>query len=125
MDAAGLVELQKDHVLRRRLAKVMALRCFRNTILEEFHVGTFPHSQSGEYSDVKVVSPGGEIAWHDLARLSDGEMRELMIDVVDHCYAFLNDLFNTPNGERLIEMLQRRDELPQWNDPDLSRTQSF
>ena len=53
----------------------MALECFRNTRLEDFHEGRYPASQTGDYSDVKVVTPFGEIAWRDVSRLSDGDMK--------------------------------------------------
>lgn len=53
----------------------------RNTTLEDLHSGTFPSSKSGDYSDVKVVTPYGEIPWIKLSRISDQEMRQLMLDV--------------------------------------------
>ena len=31
--------------------------------------------ETGDYSDVKVVTPFGEIAWRDVSRLSDGDMK--------------------------------------------------
>jgi hypothetical protein len=37
--------------------------CVRNTSIEDVHVGIEPHSPSGDYSDVKVVTPVGEIPW--------------------------------------------------------------
>jgi hypothetical protein len=49
------------------------------------HAGTYPVSSAGDYSDVKVVSPHGEVPWKGLSRLSNAEMKELMIDVVDRC----------------------------------------
>ena len=116
--ADHLDDIQADEVLRKRLAKLMALRCFRNTKLEDFHAGIFPSSQAGDFADVKVVSPFGEIPWSRLGRLSDDEMRVLMIDVVNHCYAFLTDLFEEPRGARMIEQLRQRDQLPRWNDPE-------
>lgn len=119
MNTEHLAEIQSNEVVRKRLAKVMARDCFRNTKLEDLHSGIFPGSPAGDYSDVKVVSPHGEIPWKTLSRLSDVEMRELMINVVDHCYTFLSDLFNTPNGDRTIERLKQRDELPQWDEPEL------
>ena len=91
MDNAYLNEIASNEVLRKRLAKWMALRCFRNTRLEEFHAGIYPDSQTGDYADVKVVSPFGEIPWEKLSRLSDDEMRTLMIDVVNRCYALLGE----------------------------------
>ena len=35
----------------------MAVLCVRNTCIEEIHRGTEPGSATGDYSDVKVVTP--------------------------------------------------------------------
>src|SRR5438093_9756136 len=51
------------------------VHCVRNSSLEELHAGTFPSSKTGDYTDVKVVSPYGEIAWNQLGRISDEEMK--------------------------------------------------
>jgi len=112
-------ELKTNESLRKRLAKLMALQCFRNSELEDFHAGVFPTTHVGDFSDVSVVSPAGEIPWNDLSRLNDQEMQSLMIDVVNHCYAFLSDLFNDKKGRALFEMLKQGDELPHRNDPQL------
>jgi hypothetical protein len=119
MDIDHLASVRASALMRQRLAKLMALRCFRNTTLEDFHAGVFPSSQSGDYADVKVVSPYGNIPWHQLGRLSDDEMRKLMIDVVNHCYAFLTELFDSRRGLQIIERLKLGDELRRWNDPEL------
>jgi hypothetical protein len=110
-------ELKQDATLRKRLAKRMARDCFRNTILEDFHAGKVPSSQTGDCSDVKVVTPYGEIQWNALSRITDAEMRALMIDVVDHCHDFLIELCG-PRGSEIIEELKIRDELPAWNEPE-------
>jgi hypothetical protein len=73
----------------------------------------------GDYSDVKVVSPHGEIPWKELSRLSDKEMKELMIDVVDRCYDFLSVMFLTRRGDEIIEGLKQSDPVPQWDEPVL------
>ena len=57
MDFDSLNDIQHNEVLRKRLAKLMAHDCFRNTKLEAFHAGKYPSSKIGDYSDVKVVSP--------------------------------------------------------------------
>lgn len=111
--------VQTSELVRKRLAKLMALRCFRNTKLEDLHAGIFPSSQSGDYSDVKVVSPYGEIPWQRLGRFSDDEMRALMVDVVNHCYQFLIELLDPRTGQQLIEQLKLRDDLHRWNEPEL------
>src|SRR5262245_9065319 len=82
--------LRSSELVRQRLAKFVALHCFRNTRLEEFHAGRSPSTEAGDYSDVNVVTPFGEIPWHKLSRLNDEEMKALMIDVVDRCYVFVH-----------------------------------
>jgi hypothetical protein len=74
-----------------KAAKSLVEVCVRNA-LEDVHGGIFPSSQSGDYSDVKVVTPYGEIPWTRLGRISDGEMKLLMIDVVNKTYTFLRYL---------------------------------
>jgi hypothetical protein len=119
-----LAELKDDATLRQRLAKLMASQCFRNSILEDFHAGTVPSSQAADYSDVKVVTPYGEIRWNDLSRVSDKEMKALMIDAVNRSYRFLSELFDSPYGDAVIEALKNRDPLPEWNDPAIQTRQS-
>ena len=62
---------------------------FRHSGLEDLHAGVFPTSAIGDYSDVKVVTPYGEIAWADLSRLDDSEMKALMIQTVNRVYTLL------------------------------------
>jgi len=70
----------------------VAQQCFRNTVLEDFRAGITPYSEAGDYSDVSVRTPAGEIPWSKLSRLSDEEMKTLMIDVVDRTYWLLQTL---------------------------------
>ena len=119
MNAEHFAEIQRNEIVRKRLAKLIARDCFRNTMLEDLHAGVHPSSEAGDYSDVKVVSSRGEIAWKELSRLSDKEMKELMIDVVDRCYDFLSVMFLTRRGDEIIEALKQSDPLPQWHDPVL------
>ena len=46
----------------------------RNTFLEKLHEGITPSSEAGDYSDVKVVTPYGEIPWRNVSLISDREM---------------------------------------------------
>jgi hypothetical protein len=117
MPKSALSEIATDELVRKRLAKLMALECFRNSKLEDLHAGISPNSQSGDYSDVKVVTPYGEISWQRLGRFSDDEMKVLMIDVVDRCYEFLSELLDERSAAGIIERLRLRDPLPRWNDP--------
>jgi hypothetical protein len=116
MDSISLQEIQHNDLVRKRLAKLLAKRCFRNSQLENFHSGAVPSSEAGDYSDVKVVSPYGEITWDRLSRLSDEEMKALMIEVVDRCYDFLSELSDSA-GDNLIEKLKLTDEVLEWYDP--------
>jgi len=84
-----LIELKSNPDLRAHLVKFVALECFRNSKLEDLHTGISPSSKSGDYSDVKVVTPYGEIPWNNLSRLNDDEMKELKIDVVTAAGPFL------------------------------------
>jgi hypothetical protein len=119
MNPKHIREIQTNEVLRKRLAKYIALHCFRNTdVLEDLHSGKVPVSESGDYSDVKVITPDREIPWSDLSRFDNSEMKAMMIDVVNHCDQFLAILFSTAVGDKLIEELGRRDLVPNWIDPD-------
>lgn len=73
----------------KRLAMSLALFCVRNTFLETLHAGITPSSAAGDHSDVKVVTPYGEIPWSRLSRISDDEMRLLMKEVVNKLYTVL------------------------------------
>ena len=80
---------QVDHKHYKAPAIALVQRCVRNTQLENLHAGIFPASQSGNYDDVKVVSPYGEIPWNEASRISDLEMKVLMIEIVNKVFTFL------------------------------------
>ena len=107
--------------LQQRLAKFIALHCFRNSVLQDLHAGVLPSSARGDYSDVTVRSPYGEIPWPQVARISDEEMKRLMIDVVDRVYRFLHLLFNEPDGQTLLRDLCERDFQPHWQEPRMAK----
>ena len=76
MNAKHIRDIQTNETVRKRLAKFIALHCFRNTdVLEGLHSGDVPISESGDYSDVKVITPYGEIPWTDLSRFDNREMK--------------------------------------------------
>jgi hypothetical protein len=74
------------------LAKALAYNGVRNSAYLEghLHCGTVPESVTGDYSDVKVVTPYGEIPWPQVARISDAEMKLLMIDITDRLFTLLS-----------------------------------
>jgi hypothetical protein len=75
---------------RSELAKAIVLQGLRNTELENIHAGTWPSTKTGDYEDVKVVSPYGEIPWNELSRISQEEMKDLMIKAVNRVYTILS-----------------------------------
>jgi hypothetical protein len=64
-----------------------------------------------------VKTPAGEIPWSKLSRLSDEEMKTLMIDVVNRTYLLLQTLFDEDVGSDLIHTLSQQDLVPRWHDP--------
>jgi hypothetical protein len=106
-----------DPVLQKRLAKFLALQCFRNSRLEGLHAGVAPSSKTGDYSDVVVRTPFGEIPWPQLSRFDDIEMKALMIDVVNRTYEIVRCLFSEEGGGTILRELVARDVVPKWDDP--------
>ncbi|AXQ69641.1 hypothetical protein HOU03_gp059 [Caulobacter phage CcrSC] len=86
----------------------LVLNCVRNTGLEDLHAGISPSTKTGDYSDVKVVTPYGEIAWNDLSRFNNDEMKALMIEIVDRVFTYLS-------GESLVLFPPDT----RWNHPKL------
>ena len=80
---------KSDDQALRRLSMVLVEQCVRNSMLENLHAGIVPDSQTGDHSDVKVVTPYGEIPWSALSRISDDEMKLLIIEIVNKVYTFL------------------------------------
>src|SRR5881394_4015962 len=112
--------IRDSEEVRKRLAKLMVLQCFRNSNLENLHSGRCPDSRTGDYTDVKVVTPYGEIAWNDLSRFNDAEMKALIRDVVNHTFTWLTALFCAENTtEKIISLLQTADVQPDWDEPEL------
>ena len=90
-----LIELKSNPDLRAHLVKFVALECLRNSKLEDLHTGISPSSKTGDYSDVKIVTPYGEIPWTQVSRLNNDEMKELMIDVVNRTDRYLGAVLVT------------------------------
>lgn len=113
----AVTALISDPVMQKRLAKYLALKCFRNSVLEDLHSGIVPASKSGDYTDVAVHTPFGDIPWNDLSRFDDAEMKVLMVDVVSKTYHFIQELFDEERGGDLLLKLAARDPAPHWDDP--------
>lgn len=105
------------------LAKTIVLCGLRNTILEDIHAGKDPVSKTGDFTDVKVVTPEGEIPWavtegsdvRKLARLNNDEMRTITQGAVDKVYTILRRL---DNPDQLTSMMKYAlAHTKQWDDP--------
>jgi len=68
-----------DKKQAKLLARFLSEDSFRNSILEDYHSGAFP-STKDKYEDVVVISPYGQIPFNKLSRISDEEMRKLMLN---------------------------------------------
>jgi len=80
-------ELEKRSI--GRVAQKIALRCVRNTSIENIHAGRAVRSKAGDYSDVTVVTPYGEIPWTDVSRISQDEMKTFNKEVVNKIFTVL------------------------------------
>ncbi|OGL65773.1 hypothetical protein A3F52_00805 [Candidatus Uhrbacteria bacterium RIFCSPHIGHO2_12_FULL_47_11] len=86
-----LQEMQKNEVIRKRLAKLIVYHCFRNSAkFEDLHTRGTP--------------------------LTDYEVKQIMIETVNRTYKFLTQL-STVAGDQIVEHLKKKDEVPHWNDP--------
>jgi len=99
----------------KKLAMGIAVLCVRNTFLEDLHAGTIPSSNTQDYSDIKVVSPYGEIPWNNLSRIGDDEMRQLMKEIVNKIYSVLLRMDDPEFIERLNRYSKRR--TYNWDEP--------
>lgn len=73
----------------QRLTLALVETCVRNTQIEHLHAGRTPRTVTGDYSDVTVLTPDGAIPWTEVSRITDEEMKSLMIEVTDRLYTCL------------------------------------
>lgn len=104
-----------DEELAKRLALAMAVLCVRNTCIEDVHAGIAPLTQTGDHSDIKIVTPYGEIPWTSASRVSEDEMRQFMKQVVDRIYTVLLRLDDPEFVERMDQHSRRL--TYKWDDP--------
>lgn len=88
MDNPPWSDVERRALQRFTLALVET--CVRNSVLEDWHAGRDVISPAGDFSDVKIVSPAGEIPYLEASRISDPEMKALMKSVVDAVFTFLS-----------------------------------
>lgn len=103
----------------KRLSKLLVVQAFRNGPIEDIHAGEGPSSKTGDFTDVKVVSPYGEIPWAELSRITDDEMRGMMIRAVNMVFTILWEMLDGPCGDNLLAALFNVNPLPDWNEPEI------
>ena len=108
-------DARMNEFIAKRLAFGMALMCVRNTCIEDIHAGVEPSSKAGDFSDVTVVTPFGEIPWNNLSRIRDDEMREFMKQVVDRLYTVLLRLDDPEFVGRMDRYARRA--TARWDEP--------
>jgi len=111
----------RKEMTAQKLAKLFVSVCFRNTFLEDLHAGFGPFSKTGDYSDVKVVTPDREIPWSNLSRISDEEMKKLMKECVDKMYTMLVRIFEEGDEDFLrLCVEQNKKALYEWDEPKIT-----
>ena len=83
--------------------RLMAMMCVRNSRLEAIHAGIAPVSRTGDFSDVTVVDADGRrIPWPEVSHFDDGEMKQLMRQVVNRLYTF-HAKAEDPDFQRILD----------------------
>jgi hypothetical protein len=123
VSAGGTTMNNQQNVALAQFVKSLVAGCVRNnSSLEDIHAGSFPRTRTGDYSDVKVVTPYCEIPWTQLSRISDEEMKRLMIEIVDNVFTVLSNtiLSHSPTeAENLALTCFSLNSARSWNNPRL------
>jgi hypothetical protein len=97
-------------------AKSITLTCVREGSIEKFHQGRGAYSKTGDYTDVTVVTPFGEIPWNEVIHISQEEMKKLMQEIVNKIYTVLA---NIDNEEFIIALTNwGGGYTPHWDTPE-------
>ena len=113
---SGQMNRDDEKRIAAKMAKTLAMMCVRNTGLETLHAGVVPVTQTGDYSDVRVIDADGrEIAWNDVSHLDDDQMRALMKEIVNRLYTF-NISIDDPDFRNSVDRWARIAE--RWDEPD-------
>lgn len=71
------------------IAILMAANCVRLPVTRADREGSWPRTKTGDYSDVTVVTPFGDIPWTTVNRLNDAELKAFNSGVVNRLYTVL------------------------------------
>lgn len=127
LEVAGMVKIspQSSEYNLEDLALLLTIDCVRNTVIETYHGGISPSTETGDYSDVKVVTPYGEIPWQEVSRLNNDEMKAFNIEVSNKLYTLLRFLFDPKYKEErdlFLNNFHVQSSIPKdWNKPILDQ----
>lgn len=107
---------------KKEMAKSITAACVRRGELERLHCGITPVTRTGDFSDVKVIDANGrEIPWNEVSRVSQAEMKSLMIGVVNRIYTFLSRTWFSEKTDSAFNKAIERAAKPwtkSWNEPE-------
>lgn len=110
------MKMKMEKKIAARLSKTLTAMCVRHTEIEDIHSGITPVTKTGDYSDVTVIDAGGQkIAWNDVSRISDDEMKVLMKKIVNRLYTFFIQ-GEDPRFSRQIEYFEQVSRI--WDEPE-------
>lgn len=102
--------------IAKQLALGIALNCVRNTSIENIHAGIVPKSTTPDGSDVFIKTETNNIPWNAVSRITDEEMKTLMIEVVNKVYTVLINLDDPTFLEEFVLYAGRS--TIGWNEPE-------
>ena|ERR1035437_1097094 len=93
--------IKKNPLILKRLAKYLVQQCFRNTVIEDYHAGY-----------------GLDRSKSKASRITQAEMKALMIEAVEKTYSYLWVLFQDDIGLSWLADFAAADPVAYWNEPE-------
>lgn len=97
------------------LAKGIALNCVRNTSIERIHAGRVPEKADPNCTNLFVTDGVSMIPWNEASRITDEEMKELMIEITNKIFTVLMNLEDEYFIQKFDEKTRRS--TIGWNEP--------
>ena len=106
---------EEQRLAIRDEANAMTTHAFRNSPIESLHAGIVPYTETGDYTDVRVVTPKGEIPWNELSRINNNEMKELMIRASESLAGLLLLKAEAPDAFDMVAAVHRMAYARNWD----------
>ena len=85
----GVEFSRMEKVYTHKLAKMIVANCAVETSLNRLRMGDRVLSKTGDFSDVKIVTPFGESPWNNACRITSDEIKNFDQDFLNKVYTFL------------------------------------